>query len=56
MAFKKKLYRYRPGAEPPVEARASQSRTKPVPSDPRSIELGVRQFLADKAAYQALDC
>src|SRR5260221_351920 len=49
-AFKKKIYRYRPGSERPIEARASQTRTKPVPCDPRSIEHGVRQFLADKAA------
>jgi DDE family transposase len=48
-AFKKKLHRYRPGHEPTIEARTSQARTKPVPSDPRSIEYGVRQFLADKA-------
>jgi hypothetical protein len=50
MAFKKKLHRYRPGSEPSIEARATQTRTKPVPCDPRSIEHGVRQFLADKAA------
>ena len=49
MAFKKKLYRYRPGSEQAIEARATQTRTKPVPCDPRSIENGVRQFLADKA-------
>lgn len=48
MDFKKKLYRYRPGPEPTIEARATQTRTKPVPCDPRSIEHGVRQFLADK--------
>jgi Transposase DDE domain len=29
--------------------RTTQKRTKPVPCDPRSIENGVRQFLADKA-------
>jgi hypothetical protein len=49
MAFKKKLHRYRPGPEPTIEARATRTRTKPVPADPRSIEHGVRQFLADKA-------
>ena len=48
MAFKKKLYRYRPGSEPAIEARTTQTRTKPIPCDPRSIEHGVRQFLADK--------
>jgi hypothetical protein len=49
MAFKKKPHRYRPGVESTTEARMTQARTKPVPSDPRSIEHGVRQFLADKA-------
>jgi Transposase DDE domain len=49
MAFKKKLYRYRPNPEPPLETRTTKKRTKPVPCDPRSIEHGVRQFLADKA-------
>ena len=48
-AFKKKLYRYRPGSEPAIEVRTNRKRTKPVPCDPRSIEHGVRQFLADKA-------
>jgi hypothetical protein len=48
-AFKKKLYRYRPGFEPPIEVRTNRKRTKPVPCDPKSIERGVRQFLADKA-------
>jgi len=47
-AFKKKLYRYRPSSEPPIEVRTNRKRTKPVPCDPRSIEHGVRQFLADK--------
>ncbi len=48
MAFKKKLYRYRPKPEPPMETQITKARTKPVPCDPRSIEYGVRQFLADK--------
>jgi hypothetical protein len=48
MAFKKKLHRYRPGSEPAIEVRTNRKRTKPVPCDPRSIEHGVRQFLADK--------
>jgi hypothetical protein len=48
MAFKKKLYRYRPSPEPPVETQTTKTRTKPMPSDPRSIEHGVRQLLADK--------
>jgi Transposase DDE domain len=50
MAFKKKLYRYRPHPEPPLETQTTKTRTKPVPCDPRSIEHGVRQFLADKVA------
>ena len=49
MGFKKKLYRYRPGSEPPIEVQTKRNRTKPVPCDPRSIEHGVRQLLADKA-------
>jgi len=48
MDFKKKLFRYRPGPEPTIEVRTTQTRTKPIPCDPRSIEYGVRQFLADK--------
>src|SRR4029077_8869022 len=48
MAFKKKLYRYRPGSEQTIEVQTSRERVKPVPCDPRSIENGVRQLLADK--------
>ena len=48
MAFKKKLYRYRPGSDPPIDVWTNRNRTKPTPCDPRSIEYGVRQFLADK--------
>ena len=47
-AFKKKLYRYRPNPEPTIEAQTTKKRTKPIPCDPRSIETGVRQLLADK--------
>ena len=47
-ACKKKLYRYRPGTEPPIDVWTNRNRTKPTPCDPRSIEYGVRQFLADK--------
>ncbi len=46
--LQKKLYRYRPKPEPPMETQITKARTKPVPCDPRSIEYGVRQFLADK--------
>ena len=31
-----------------MEAQTTKQRTKPVPCDPKSIETGVRQFLADK--------
>jgi hypothetical protein len=48
MAFKKKLHRYRPGPKQNIEVRANRTRTKTIPCDPRSIEYGVRQFLADK--------
>jgi hypothetical protein len=48
MAFKKKLYRYRPNPEPPLETQVTKTRTKRIPCDPRSIEYGVRQLLADK--------
>ena len=48
MAFKKKLHRYRPSPEPIIEVQTNRTRTKPIPCDPRSIEYGVRQFLADK--------
>ena len=47
-ACKKKLYRYRPGSDPPIDVWTNRNRTKPTPCDPRSIEYGVRQFLADK--------
>lgn len=47
--FKREFFRYRPGTEPPLEVRTNQKRTRPVRCDPRSIEHGVRQFLADKA-------
>ena len=48
MVFKKKLYRYRPGPEPTIEAQATRRRAQPIPCDPRSLEHGVRQALADK--------
>ena len=48
MAFKKKLYRYRPDSQPVVQAQTTKTRTTPVPCDPGSIERGVRQLLADK--------
>ena len=48
MVFKKKLHRYRPGPEPTIEVQTNRTRTKPIACDPRSIEHGVRQLLADK--------
>lgn len=52
MAFKKKLYECRPGAEPPatVQTQVSKRRTRPEPCDPASLERGVRQMLADKVS------
>src|SRR5262249_9728542 len=44
----KKLYRYRPGPEPTIEVQRTRRRAKPTPCDPRSLEYGVRQRLADK--------
>jgi hypothetical protein len=48
MVFKKKLYRYRPGAESTLEVQTTKTRTTPIRCDPQTIEHGVRQFLADK--------
>src|SRR5438045_4996609 len=48
MAFKKKLDRYRPNPQPALEAQTTKTRTTPIPCDPRSLERGVRQLLADK--------
>lgn len=47
-AFKKKLYRYRPTVEPPIETQRTLLETRFEPRDPQSIERGVRQHLADK--------
>lgn len=49
-AYKKKLYRYRPNAEPPLQTQRTTTRTRPEPCDPLSIERGVRQLLADKVS------
>ncbi len=48
MACKKKLHRYHPQPESPVETHRTKKRTKPEPCDPTSLERGVRQLLADK--------
>ena len=49
---KKKLYSCRPSTKPlgTLETRVSRNRTKPQPCDPRSLERGVRQLLADKVS------
>ena len=50
MGFKNKLYKFSPRDEqlPTFETQVSQKRRKKVDCDPRSIERGVRQRLADK--------
>jgi Transposase DDE domain len=50
LACKKKLHRYHPQPEPPVETHRTKKRTKPEPCDPTSLERGVRQLLADKVS------
>jgi hypothetical protein len=55
MAFKKKLYKLRPGhgaenAEQFVQSRYTRARTRRERADPASIERGVRQLLADKVS------
>src|SRR5262249_25733797 len=54
MAFKKKLYRCRPNPEPPIQAQRSCTEDRPEPADPRSLERGVRQLLADKVSGTTL--
>jgi hypothetical protein len=49
-ACKKKLYKYRPGSTPPVEAYTSRRRRHRRRSDPATIENGVRQSLADRVS------
>jgi hypothetical protein len=52
LAYKKKLYQYRPRPEPEarIEIQFTTHRTKAEPCDPSSIERGVRQLLADKVS------
>lgn len=51
MGFKKKLYKYRPDREPaPIETYRTKKSVRSEPSDPRSIERGLRQLLADKVS------
>ena len=50
-ACKKKLYRYRPDAQPAsLETQRTTTHVKAEPCDPRSLERGVRQLLADKVS------
>jgi hypothetical protein len=49
-ACKKKLHEYRPNGPATVEAYSSKKSRQPRPSDPRAIESGVRQSLADKVS------
>ena len=44
MGFKKKLYRYRPGSEPPIEVQTKRNRTKPVPCDPAASSMACDSF------------
>jgi hypothetical protein len=55
MAFKKKLYKLRPGrgaenAEQFTQSQYTRARTRRERSDDASIERGVRQLLADKVS------
>jgi len=48
MACKKKLHRCTPAAEPLVLTHSGRGHTRNAPADPKTIERGVRQWLADK--------
>jgi hypothetical protein len=51
MAFKKKLYRYRPDREGlEIETQRTKKALRREPADARSVERGVRQLLADKVS------
>lgn len=50
MAYKKKLYRYRPQADEVITTQRTQKRLKVEPCDAASLERGVRQLLADKVS------
>jgi len=51
MAFKKKLYRYRPNREGlEIETQRTKKTLRREPADARSLERGVRQLLADKVS------
>lgn len=48
--LQKKLFAYRPNGPETVEAHASKKQRQQRPSDPKAIEMGVRQALADKVS------
>jgi hypothetical protein len=48
MAYKKKLHGCLPHAELQLETRSGRAHSRVQPADPRSLERGVRQLLADK--------
>jgi hypothetical protein len=50
LAFKKKLYKYRPKEGLKIDTQRTQKRTRSEPCDPASLERGVRQLLADKVS------
>jgi len=51
MAFKKKLYQYRPDREPvAIETYRTKQQVRSQRADPAAIERGVRQLLADKVS------
>jgi hypothetical protein len=50
MAFKKKLYQYRPITDWTIETQRTLKRTRAEPCDPASVERGVRQLLANKVS------
>lgn len=55
MVSKKKLYKYRPGREPvAVETFRTRREVRAESADPRSLERGVRQILADKVSGNML--
>lgn len=55
LACKKKLYQYRPDRPPEfIESYRTDRKTRPEPADPRSLERGVRQLLADKVSGNLL--
>lgn len=51
MGYKKKLYAFKPNSDPiQVETHRTKTMLRKEPCDPKSIERGVRQLLADKVS------